>query len=114
MKFNQCESFQSLVQVFDILVLVVFCIIVIISVSFTVIIFFYRTKSQRPNFVIAHMILLNLFSVCFAIYFILTTFVVVHKGGTDMDGGNDLKYIRNTAATFGNIFLVSKDWIFTE
>lgn len=101
------------IRALDIIEVSIFALNVIFTAAVTVFIFCYRSKEQRPTFVVWSTIFLNFFCIFYVIYFSLVVLDMVSQDGSDKSVPKQTR-TENIFATLGNFFMVSHDWIFTE
>ena len=82
----------------------------LVTVTATCYIFTRKNSDQRPLFVTLQMIFLNIFWMCFVVYFTSLFNNVFNTGGEIIEQ----EKIENMFATIGDTFFVIHDWLFTE
>ena len=100
---NCCES-PTLEWLNDYIVLGILFVIAGLIVVTTLYLFLIKKSDERPGFVQAQMILLN-------VYWILFVFSFFALNGRESERA---KHISNTVATLADVCLIVCDWIFTE
>ena len=80
---------------------------IILAIAFTIQIFFCRNSVERPRFVTAQTIILNLFWIFLVIYYIDIT---VKYNADESNEGDTM--LQNFYSSTGDLFFILHDWLF--